>query len=122
MSKVTKPAWTWLKKTFLGKAIGGASAAERVAVNGETPATKLGREIHKAWEYGPGFEKEFTLPSGRRVDAINFETREVIELKPNNPRAIRSGERQLAVYIEELNQAYPGDVPWTGSVVTYGAP
>jgi Restriction endonuclease fold toxin 9 len=96
-----------------------ATEAESVAVNGETAATKLGREMHKSWDYGPGFEKEFTLDAGGRVDAINFETREVIELKPNNPRAIRLGERQVADYVAKLNEQFPGD-PWTGQVVTYG--
>lgn len=99
-----------------------ANTAERVAVNGETTATKLGREMHASWDYGPGFEKEFRLPSGKRVDGINFETRQVVELKPNNPRQIRLGQRQVDGYVDELNQAYPGDSPWPGSVVTYGAP
>ena len=55
------------------------------ARNGETSATKLGRDTHRAWDYGQGFEKEFTLPIGKRVDGINFESREVVELKPDNP-------------------------------------
>lgn len=75
--------------------------------------------MHKQRDYGPGFRKEFTLPSGRRVDAINFETRQVIELKPNNPRAIRRGQRQVDEYVSELNQSYPGNTPWTGRVETY---
>jgi RHS repeat-associated protein len=96
-----------------------AATAERAAVNGETAATRLGRDVHKAWDYGAGFEKEFRLPSGKRVDAINFDTRQVVELKPNNPRSIRLGEKQVGGYVDELNQAYPGE-PWTGSVITYG--
>lgn len=75
--------------------------------------------MHKTWDYGPGFEREFTLPSGKRVDGINFGSRHVVELKPNNPRAIRLGERQLQGYLDELNQAYPGSTPWTGSIQTY---
>jgi len=55
------------------------------------------------------------------VDAINFETREVLELKPNNARAIRLGERQLEGYIAKLNEQFPGD-PWIGRVVTYDRP
>lgn len=74
--------------------------------------------MHKTYDYGPGFEREFRLDSGRRVDGINFETREVIELKPNNPRAIRLGNQQLEDYIAELNDMYPGS-PWTGKVATY---
>ncbi|MFE4542361.1 RHS repeat-associated core domain-containing protein [Arthrobacter sp. NPDC056727] len=96
-----------------------AAKSERVAINGETAATKLGRDMHKAWNYGPGYEKEFTLRAGGRVDAINFETRHIFELKPNNPRAIRLGERQIEGYVAKLNEQFPGK-PWTGSVVTYG--
>ena len=98
---------------------GAAKTAEKVAVNGETTATRLGREMHASWDYGPGFTKEFTLRGGGRVDAINFETRQVIELKPNNPRAIRLGGRQIEGYLSKLNEQFPGE-PWTGSVVTYG--
>jgi hypothetical protein len=87
-----------------------------VAVNGEISATKFGRDMHKAWDYGPGFEKELTLPSGKRVDGINFDTRQIRELKPDNPRAIRLGERQVAGYVDELNQAYPGDVATTAEL------
>ena len=92
-----------------------------VAVNGETAATAYGKAMHASYDYGPGFEREFTLGSGRRVDALNMETREVIELKPNNPRQIRLGNRQLDEYIAELNEMYPG-TPWTGKVVTYDRP
>jgi RHS repeat-associated protein len=92
---------------------------ETAATNGETAATKAGREMHNTWDYGPGFQKEFRLPSGQRVDAMNRVTRQIIELKPNNPRAIRLGERQLQRYLDELNREYPGPTPWTGKVVTY---
>jgi len=33
--------------------------------------------------------------------------------------AIRGGERQLERYLDELNQEYRGDTPWTGWVETY---
>jgi hypothetical protein len=62
---------------------------------------------------------EFTLRAGGRVDAINFEALNILELKPNNPRAIRLGERQVEGYLAKLNEQFPGK-PWTGSVVTYG--
>jgi RHS repeat-associated protein len=85
---------------------------------GESPAAARGREAHRTWDYGPDFEREFTLPSGQRVDGINLQTREVVELKPNNRRAIREGQRQLDRYLNELNREYPGS-PWTGRVETY---
>lgn len=66
----------------------------------------------------PDSSGEFRLPSGRQVDGINFQTREVVELKPNNPRARRGGERQLTAYLEEHNREFPG-TPWTGRVETY---
>lgn len=96
-----------------------ANTAEKVAVNGETTATKLGRDMHASWDYGPGYTKEFPLRAGGRVDGLNMEARNIFELKPNNPRAIRLGERQIEGYLAKLNEQFPG-TPWTGSVVTYG--
>jgi hypothetical protein len=85
---------------------------------GESSAAARGRQVHKSWDHGPGFEPEFRLPSGRQVDGIKFQTRHVVGLKPNNPRAIRGGQRQLDDYLAELNREYPG-APWTGRVETY---
>ena len=98
--------------------LGGRSA---VARGGETSAARYGREIHKTFDYGPGFEREVRLPSGRRADAVNFETREIVELKPNNPRAIALGQRQVARYADELNREFPGR-PFSTRVETYERP
>lgn len=73
--------------------------------------------MHKDYDYGPRFEKEVTLPSGKRADAVNWETREVVELKPNNPNAIRRGERQVDGYRLEL-ESTTGEC-WTCRVETY---
>jgi RHS repeat-associated protein len=96
---------------------------ERVAARGgRNPlvqkAAQAGIKIHKTFDYGPGFEREFRLNSGRRIDAINFDTFEIRELKPNNPAAIRRGQKQLDSYLVDLSNQFP-DVPWTGGVVTY---
>ncbi|WP_434041168.1 MULTISPECIES: hypothetical protein [Sorangium] len=61
---------------------GTALISQRASNSGETAATAAGRAAHKAWRPPPGFQKEFRLPSGRRPDAVNPKTREVIELKP----------------------------------------
>jgi RHS repeat-associated protein len=98
----------------------GAGGVEAAATNGETAATAAGRAAHAAMDYGEGFQKEFTLPSGSRVDAINFEDRLVLELKPNSMRAIYRGLNQVERYLEELNREFPGGTPWQGQVVTYG--
>jgi RHS repeat-associated protein len=101
-----------------GGAVTTTQVATRGAVRGgETAATRAGRAAHKAFDPGPGFQKEFRLPSGRRPDAVNFETKQVLELKPNNPKAIRGGERQVQQYVDELNELYGGG--FTGRVVTY---
>jgi hypothetical protein len=72
-------------------------------------------------DYGSGFSKEYRgLPSGLRPDAVNVEQRLVLELKPNNMRAIMRGLNQVGEYVDQLNAAFPGEVPWQGYVVTYG--
>jgi len=86
---------------------------------GDPPAAQYGREMHAQQEYPDGFDKEQTLESGKRVDALNRSTREVIELKPNNARAIARGVKQLQGYIIELNETEPGARPWTGRVMRY---
>lgn len=88
--------------------------------NGETAATKRGRQAHKEMDYGPDFEKEYELPSGRRADAVNPKTGEILELKKNNPREIRRGINQVNDYLEELNRVRPRmGSGWSGQVVTY---
>ena len=46
--------------------------------------------------------KEFVLPSGKRIDFLDVKNGIIYELKPNNPRAILEGKRQLKVYMDEL--------------------
>ncbi len=104
---------------ILARAVG---IGEKAARGGETAAAAYGRAIHQAHDYGPGFVKEFRgLPSGGRPDAVNFGTREVVELKPNNPAAIAQGERQAADYARQLGQEFPG-TPFTHRVQTYDRP
>ena len=80
-------------------------------------ALRKGQQAHKDRQYPEGFEKEVRLPSGKRMDAYNRETKEIIELKPNNPRAIKQGEKQVEGYCRECNQVNgPGH---TGRVETY---
>jgi len=85
--------------------------------NGETPSTARGRQAHEEHDYGPGFEKEHRLPSGKRADAVNLETGEVVELKPNNERAIRRGEKQVEEYRKELEEKF--EKLFSGRVETY---
>ncbi len=97
------------------KAVQTAKQASRMEKLQE--AAKVGREVHQAMEYPAGFVKEKRLESGLRPDALNYATKQIIELKPNNPAAIKRGERQLEKYINELNLTDgPG---WTGNIWTY---
>jgi RHS repeat-associated protein len=88
--------------------------------SGETEATKLGRKMHKEYDWGPGWEQEVELPSGARPDAVNFETFEVGELKPNNPRKVREGRKQVEDYRKELEETTWH--PWTSRFETYEKP
>ena len=62
---------------------------------------KLGQQMHKAYHAGE-FGKEFRLPSGRRIDFLDINNQIIYELKPYNPRAIRQGQKQLQIYLKEL--------------------
>ena len=66
--------------------------------------------LHTHTEYslldGSNKIKEYVLPSGKRVDFINFENKIVYELKPNNPNQIRKGTKQLAGYLEEIETVF----------------
>lgn len=62
---------------------------------------KLGQQMHKM--YHPGeIGKEFRLLSGKRIDFLDINKGIIYELKPNNPRAIQQGQRQLDMYLKEL--------------------
>lgn len=111
----TSPSVTMAKPVSKAPDFIGSSNGARK--NGETAATKAGRQAHKDWDAGKGFEKEVTLPSGKRADAVNFTQNHVKELKPDNPRAIKRGELQVEQYRRELAKEYGGN--WRSSVETY---
>ena len=85
---------------------------------GENVSTKLGREKHKEYNPGNDYIKEFRLPSGKRVDAVSFEKADVRELKPNNSKAIKRGEKQVQSYREELQTIYP-EIKWEYHIDVY---
>lgn len=81
---------------------------------GETSATRRGRKMHEEWDYGPGVMKEQTIGTGARVDGIDWKNHIVYELKPNNPRAILRGMKQLDRYLDIL-----GADNWAGVLMLY---
>lgn len=56
-----------------------------------------------------------------RADAVNYDEGIVRELKPNNPRAIRRGQKQVQKYVDILNKTnpLPGGKSWQGFADTY---
>ncbi|MCC6262136.1 MAG: hypothetical protein IT169_01050 [Bryobacterales bacterium] len=97
------------------------TAQGKIAQGAANPKVKealaRGQEAHKQANYGPGFKKEVTLPSGKRMDAYNKTDKRVVELKPANPRAVNRGEKQVKQYCKECDDVYgPGH---TGEVRTY---
>jgi RHS repeat-associated protein len=83
-----------------------------VAINGETAATKLGRAMHSIYKSGEvdGINtfKEFTGVKGIRPDFVDFGTKTIYELKPNNARALQQGLNQLNNYKTLFEQQYGG--------------
>jgi hypothetical protein len=71
---------------------------------------KLGQQMHKSYKADKVLkrvrEKEFRLPSGKRIDFIDFEKKIIYELKPNNPQAIKQGRKQLEAYKKEVERIY----------------
>lgn len=101
----------------IGMAAPGGSYGTAARKGGETAAAKFGRWAHDHYNPGPTYVSNPRLPSGKRPDAVDFDRREVRELKPNNREAIRRGQRQLDGYVRELQETTGGT--WTGVLDTY---
>jgi hypothetical protein len=88
--------------------------------NGNTSAAQRGKAMHKNWDYGQNGKtifKEYSISGVGRADAVDFGNRIVYELKPNNPRAIRQGWKQLTRYMNALEEQYGGT--WMRILITY---
>jgi RHS repeat-associated protein len=88
---------------------------------GESQAAADGRAAHNNYPgaLGPDYDYEVKLPSGKKADAVHKFQPEVRELKPDNPKAIRKGEKQAAGYAPEL-ESMPGETrKFTTTVDTY---
>lgn len=92
----------------------------RSSTSGESSATAKGKQAHKSYNPGPTYDtnpKTTRLKTGKIPDAVDFKNKDVRELKPNNPRAIKRGEKQVEQYRQQL-QTENGGV-WTAHVDTY---
>lgn len=75
--------------------------------------------MHKVYHAGE-IGKEFRLPSGKRIDFLDIPNSTIYELKPFNPRAMQQGQRQLNMYLQELQtmQRFEG-IEWKIVLDTY---
>ena len=122
-------SWGTVAATAGGAAFGGYSGYAMANAQKQTTAgrgtqnpkvkaaVQKGQEMHKMMDYGPGVKKEMTIAPGCRVDGIDFNSRIIYELKPNNPQAIARGIKQLNRYTEAASQQYGGT--WTGVLRLY---
>jgi RHS repeat-associated protein len=117
-----------LGKKVIGNFKGRWSGSVKVgtdSVDDIRPYTKsnlrLGQEMHKTYksDLSDGITKfkEYRLPSGRRIDFIDFENKTIYELKPYNPKQISSGTKQLNGYLKEVVEEF-GD-GWSTVLDTY---
>ena len=78
--------------------------------SGFTKSTvSAGRKIHKGYKATDNFlsiGKEYSKITGIRPDYIDFATKTIYELKPMNPKSIKSGIRQLQKYNKYLGGGY----------------
>ncbi len=73
---------------------------------------------HKNYNPGDSYSTEYQLPSGKRADAVDETNGFVRELKPNNPKANKRGEKQVQGYKTELEKLFP-EKQWYSHVDTY---
>ena len=90
------------------------------AVSGETKFTSAGRRAHAQEPLPPGFEREVTIPGTKlRMDGYNRDTKQIVEIKPDNARAVQRGEKQLEKYCTTCDKSELGSGHSTVPVQTY---
>ena len=109
-----------VQDAVIGAVTGGAlnSLIRRATLATETvtytkSSLSMGREMHKAYRLGEhapelGKFKEFTGVKGIRPDFVDFSTNTIYELKPFNPRGMKSGAAQLEKYKTLFEKQYGG--------------
>jgi hypothetical protein len=73
--------------------------------NGEPPQLAAGKAAHENEEVRPGEQKEVRTPSGKRMDRYDGDKAHIREIKPDNPRGERNGQRQLTKYKTGMDNA-----------------
>ncbi|MHB8486153.1 MAG: RHS repeat-associated core domain-containing protein [Candidatus Acidiferrales bacterium] len=79
------------------------SASEKGS--GEPPQLAAGKEAHKNEPVRPGEKAEVRTPSGKRMDRYDADKAHIREIKPDNARGEKAGQKQLQQYKTEMDQA-----------------
>jgi hypothetical protein len=88
------------------------SPKQAPAAETETSAPKIGepthlargKRAHAAEPIHPGEIREARTPLGKRMDRYDPVKAHIREIKPDNPRAIRQGEKQVKGYQDEMEK------------------
>jgi RHS repeat-associated protein len=76
------------------------------AASKEPAQLAAGKEAHNKEEVRPGEKAEVTTPSGKgRMDRYNESEGHIREIKPDNPRQVKAGQKQLEQYKTEMEKA-----------------
>jgi hypothetical protein len=102
--------------TKIGAKVVGAVATLSQVVKGSTVANRRGQQLHKlykALEHNPAKKmyKEYTgllKKYGIKPDFVDFNTKTIYDLKPNNPKKFREHEKQLENYRKIFDKEFGG--------------
>ena len=101
-------------KCYLNTPSHGDAVAERQAeifpkttipTTGEPRQLAEGKEAHRNEEVRPGEKPEVRTPSGKRMDRYNEGKAHIREIKPDNARGEKAGQKQLQNYKNEMDKA-----------------
>jgi len=100
----------------VGKKVEMVSDVAKMAKNGSTIANQLGQDLHKLYKahlHNPskGMYKEYTgllKKYGIKPDFVDFNTRTIYDLKPNNIKKMRQYTKQLENYKEIFEKEFGG--------------
>lgn len=71
----------------------------------EPPQLARGKRAHKEEPVRPGEIPEHPTPSGGRMDRYDPDKAHIREIKPNNPKRLREGQKQVEGYRTEMEEA-----------------
>ncbi len=86
------------------RAKSGQASTHHASHRGEPPQLAAGKRAHREEPILPGEQAEMPTPSGRRMDRYDEGQAHIREIKPNNPRQLRAGQRQVDGYRKEMEQ------------------